>query len=760
MTSLSGSLALGLLSSVLLAGPAEPDPKTPPEPSPAKIREWITQLDSPEFTQRTRAQAQLQALDMSALPTLRQALRTTPSPEVRRRLQQVMAGIEQAHLARITRQGKQALALLQVSNSRIARFGGGAIRRIDSKAHVPAVCVHPSGLFLTTATSVRNLRNDSAPLVLHPGTEAQKQVRVRVARIDTRLDLALLQAEEKLEATALPLGEAEGISELAEVIPLVFPNPSRWLAGKFPAPGIQRGLITSLYLSDGEVHRLQFKVEDRSDELVGPLLDAKGKLIGLASGVAPNTSSRFGGGRFGGRTSASAADLVIPLSHLRRFLAQPLVRFPLINELNQHEPATFEVQVGHIVPSEKPLEVELILAFQGKERKIQMKPERGVYRARVVPVPENKEKPKVQVVLSYGDGTMQGQLANLTFKIADQAVKLRHIRTIRFGEKAKVTLIDGQTLTGALSGPEEVELDLGGIKLQVSLKDATQLRIVQRNVVAQVPCTIVARVDTKEVARLEDHLAILSSPAFLDAALTAGKWEEVLRMVARLEKANLADTHARACATWAHAALKQYPEACRAHEQVLKQDPDNLELLGNQAPLLLLAGRSAEYRKRCAKLLQQKVETSDHRGAYLIARICTLRTREVPEHDRLASLSKQMLQDPGDQQAWYLHAAGMVHYRRGEYEKALAQFHNSINKEPSWDANVCNHLGLALTYHQLGQNEEARKWLQRATEWFDKTAPTLRRERGNAFPIHTHDWLAGQLLLQEARSAILKTKKP
>lgn len=66
---------------------------------------------------------------------------------------------------------------------------------------------------------------------------------------------------------------------------------------------------------------------------------------------------------------------------------------------------------------------------------------------------------------------------------------------------------------------------------------------------------------------------------------------------------------------------------------------------------------------------------------------------------------------------------GMVHYRRREYPQALLalqDFHEMGFEEPS------NWLFLAMTHWKLGNEVEARKWLKKATDFFDQDGYRIR----------------------------------
>jgi hypothetical protein len=77
-----------VLSGALLAAPAPASP-----PSDDEIVHLVAQLDADDFRARDRAARRLREADLDAVPRLRRAAAEAPSPEVRTRLDDVIAGI-------------------------------------------------------------------------------------------------------------------------------------------------------------------------------------------------------------------------------------------------------------------------------------------------------------------------------------------------------------------------------------------------------------------------------------------------------------------------------------------------------------------------------------------------------------------------------------------------------------------------------------------------------------------------------------------
>jgi hypothetical protein len=173
----------------------------------------------------------------------------------------------------------------ELSRVEVARLGKASTALVEAsvlrgKAHGSAFCVHPSGLFVTNEHVVRGAA--SVALVLDPALKTQKVVKARVLRADRERDLALLRAEGAGALPALPLGSAEGLDELMEVIAFGFPFGTALSAerGSYPAVSVNVGSITSLRKRKGALYRIQVDVALNPGNSGGPVLDRKGKVIG------------------------------------------------------------------------------------------------------------------------------------------------------------------------------------------------------------------------------------------------------------------------------------------------------------------------------------------------------------------------------------------------------------------------------------------------------------------------------------------------
>jgi tetratricopeptide (TPR) repeat protein len=76
---------------------------------------------------------------------------------------------------------------------------------------------------------------------------------------------------------------------------------------------------------------------------------------------------------------------------------------------------------------------------------------------------------------------------------------------------------------------------------------------------------------------------------------------------------------------------------------------------------------------------------------------------------------------------------GVALYRAGDWKAAIEALNKSMELRNGGDSS--DWFFLALAHWQLGKQEEARKWYEKAVEWMEKNQPEdqeLRRFRNEA----------------------------
>jgi tetratricopeptide (TPR) repeat protein/predicted Ser/Thr protein kinase len=172
----------------------------------------------------------------------------------------------------------------------------------------------------------------------------------------------------------------------------------------------------------------------------------------------------------------------------------------------------------------------------------------------------------------------------------------------------------------------------------------------------------------------------------------------------------------------------------------------------NYACLFLIRGDSEGYNRFCQRMIQRTAQTKDPYEAYTLARSCVMAPKCPVDPARAIQWAKQSVAN--EHNAWDLHVLGLAQYRAGQFDEALHSFTKANNK--SWRYQELNLFGLALLHQRLGHPDEARKCLDKGTQWLERKCPaSTGTRRAELLP---QDWLEAQLLRREAEE-MLKIKQ-
>ena len=69
----------------------------------------------------------------------------------------------------------------------------------------------------------------------------------------------------------------------------------------------------------------------------------------------------------------------------------------------------------------------------------------------------------------------------------------------------------------------------------------------------------------------------------------------------------------------------------------------------------------------------------------------------------------------------YCNTLGVSHYRVGDWKAAVVALEDSVKLRKGGDS--FDWFFLAMAHWQLGHQDEARTWFDRAVEWMDKNSP-------------------------------------
>jgi hypothetical protein len=267
-----------------------------------------------------------------------------------------------------------------LSRVELARLGKAATALVELKeegAYGTAFCIHPSGLFLTNEHVVHETGPGGAvALILNPGLAKQKVLRAEVVRTNPDEDVALLRADDAKDLPALELGTDDSLVELMDVVAFGFPFGTALAPDQkdYPAVSINTGHVTALRRREGRLHRIQIDAVLNRGNSGGPLLDERGKVVGIVvTGIR-----------------GSGVNFAIPVDVARRFVFRPTIQLvlPFVTKENRDRPAVFKARVRSLVPFPKPPDLELVLtAGDGKDRTFPMERVGDTYQAEAVPVP-------------------------------------------------------------------------------------------------------------------------------------------------------------------------------------------------------------------------------------------------------------------------------------------------------------------------------------------------------------------------------------
>jgi eukaryotic-like serine/threonine-protein kinase len=175
------------------------------------------------------------------------------------------------------------------------------------------------------------------------------------------------------------------------------------------------------------------------------------------------------------------------------------------------------------------------------------------------------------------------------------------------------------------------------------------------------------------------------------------------------------------------------------------------------AAVQLLTGDDKAYRQTCQTMLEKlKLSSSEIRG-YHAARACTLAPDSAENVIRAERASSAELMRY-HKDFWSLTEQGALHYRAGRYREAVAALRQSLQAENRQGVAVLNWLWLAMSYHQLGEKEEAQRWLDKATEWLDKMGKEMPAN-AEILNLHLHNWMEAHILRREAEKLFAASAK-
>jgi tetratricopeptide (TPR) repeat protein len=213
-------------------------------------------------------------------------------------------------------------------------------------------------------------------------------------------------------------------------------------------------------------------------------------------------------------------------------------------------------------------------------------------------------------------------------------------------------------------------------------------------------------------------------------------------------------------------AEQAYQELQQAVAEYLELDPADHFNWFDEAVVRLQRGDTDGYRWICREMLARFGQTVNPEVILTTATTCLLRPDAVQDLEPVRHLVQRALGVTEHSRSYpsYLLLSAMVDYRDGHFAKAVERLKKTLSLVP--DTHNYNrfsrtnnlilagnaHAFLAMAYHRLGEADQARLALDRATELVDQMDPTAR---GNKTPtMNSFGWLRLRLVWLEAEQIV------
>jgi tetratricopeptide (TPR) repeat protein len=169
----------------------------------------------------------------------------------------------------------------------------------------------------------------------------------------------------------------------------------------------------------------------------------------------------------------------------------------------------------------------------------------------------------------------------------------------------------------------------------------------------------------------------------------------------------------------------------------------------------LLSGDEKGFRQTCARLAARGPGIVGVRW-YHTARSCTLAPDAVADISKVIQMSATELESKSNEgEFWALTERGALLHRAGKSREAVPLFQRSLEADKSPGRQVLNWLWLALAHQKLGETDEARRWLDKASKWLDQFRGEIPK-LADAPGLELHNWLEASVLRKEAEALLQK----
>jgi tetratricopeptide (TPR) repeat protein len=176
--------------------------------------------------------------------------------------------------------------------------------------------------------------------------------------------------------------------------------------------------------------------------------------------------------------------------------------------------------------------------------------------------------------------------------------------------------------------------------------------------------------------------------------------------------------------------------------------------------MLLLASDATGYRQVCESVIDMP-NIVEHPLVFSCAsRVCTMAPDAVADFSKPLQWANYAVERQ-PRVAWYLYALGIAQHRSGQHEEAIQSLERSLTVNEAWVGRGQNYAALALAYHSLNRDEEARQWVDKTRLWLNESNRAAAGWKfGFAASDYLSDWLCAQVLLREAEKLLAESQSP
>jgi Trypsin-like peptidase domain len=195
---------------------------------------------------------------------------------------------------------KTATVFIKVESDQLSKSGSGFVVQADDKAtyivtnhHVIAstVSLDAGGVDRRNARTL-TLKNPRTTVIFRSGTRQEQSLPAEVLAADETADLAVLKVGAVKGVKPIAFSQAADLVETMPIYTFGFPYGSALSVAKGnPAITVGKGTVSSIRLNDaGEVGMVQLDGSMNPGNSGGPVVDIKGRLIGVAVATIRNSS--------------------------------------------------------------------------------------------------------------------------------------------------------------------------------------------------------------------------------------------------------------------------------------------------------------------------------------------------------------------------------------------------------------------------------------------------------------------------------------